>query len=159
MNRYIVKNRFMSHESILFQQTSQQKAKMNRFTVLESQNWLHTIQDQGAWHERRLPQNKLKEGNRSPPLLPSIKKWFIMGGWEKRWKMFGTKSASKAANDPIWKPLHLKIFHSRSYVNCLSIFLIHRRLAARSAVYLRHSSFKFSSSARSVFCGLSNNGG
>ena len=29
-----------------------------------------------------------------------IKKWFIMGGWVKRWTNFGTISALKAANGP-----------------------------------------------------------
>ena len=35
-------NRFMYHESILFTQPVMKIAKMNRFTVLESQNQLST---------------------------------------------------------------------------------------------------------------------
>ena len=40
MYRYM--NRFMYHESILFTQAIMKIAKMNRFTVLESQNRLST---------------------------------------------------------------------------------------------------------------------
>ena len=38
-------NRFVFHESILFKKTSPQNAKMNQFTILESQNRLSTIYD------------------------------------------------------------------------------------------------------------------
>ena len=36
-----------------------------------------------------------------PSCLPIIKKFFIMGGWVKRWKYFGRKPVEHAANDPI----------------------------------------------------------
>ena len=40
----------------------------------------------------------------SPIFCPSLwgnKKWFIMGGWVKRWNIYGTKSAQEAANGPV----------------------------------------------------------
>ena len=39
-----------------------------------------------------------------PSCLPIIKKFFIMGGWVKRWKYFGRKPVEHAANGPIWMP-------------------------------------------------------
>ena len=44
-----------------------------------------------------------------PLSLWGNKKWFIMGGWVKRWNIYGTKSAQEAANGPGpgQKPLYL----------------------------------------------------
>ena len=43
-----------------------------------------------------------------PLLLPlwGNKNWFIMGGWEKRWKNLGTKSVQQAAKSPV-RMLHI----------------------------------------------------
>ena len=50
MYPYILNNRLMGHESILFQQNLSKKAEMNRFMVLECPNRLSTM----GMHESRL---------------------------------------------------------------------------------------------------------
>ena len=42
-----------------------------------------------------------------PSYLWGNNNWFIMGGWVKSWKYFGTKSVQQAANGPVWMPLCL----------------------------------------------------
>ena len=39
-----------------------------------------------------------------PSSLWGNKRWFIMGGWVKRWKHFGKKPARQAENVPLWMP-------------------------------------------------------